>query len=100
MTHTVNKGETATFTCNVVRDDTASARWYKQIPGRVPQYVLRHYHSWSTPKYGSGFSSPKFTSTSSSKIDYSLTINNVKVADSAVYYCQTFDSTAKETVSQ
>ncbi|KAB5553914.1 hypothetical protein PHYPO_G00044140 [Pangasianodon hypophthalmus] len=100
VSHTVNKGDTATFMCNVVRDDDASANWYKQIPGGVPQYVLRHYNSWSTPKYGSGFSSPKFTSTSSSKIDYNLIINNVEVEDSAVYYCQTYDSTAKEYVSQ
>ena len=27
----------------------AYARWYKQIPGGVPQYVLRFYHGWSSP---------------------------------------------------
>lgn len=48
--------------------------------------MLRHYYIWSTPKYGSGFSSYKFTSRSSSKIDYNLIINTVKVEDSAVYH--------------
>ncbi|XP_073670173.1 immunoglobulin lambda-1 light chain-like [Paramisgurnus dabryanus] len=94
---TVNKGNKATINCNLgsVEND---ARWYKQISGGVPQYVLRHYHGWSSPSYGSGFSAPKFTSTSSSKSDYSLIINNVDVRDSAVYYCHTWDDSAKENV--
>nr|XP_046272115.1 immunoglobulin lambda-1 light chain-like isoform X10 [Scatophagus argus] len=75
-----------------------SARWYKQIPGGVPQFVLSFYHSSSSPGYGSGFSSPKFTSTHQSQSDYRLIINNVEEGDSAVYYCQTWDSSAKQHV--
>ncbi|XP_048031319.1 immunoglobulin lambda-1 light chain [Megalobrama amblycephala] len=89
---TVNKGQTATLDCNLGTVTNAQARWYKQTPGGVPQHVLRFYHGWSSVKYGSGFSAPKFTSTHSSKSDYSLIINNVDVGDSAVYYCQTYDS--------
>ncbi|ROL53045.1 Immunoglobulin lambda-1 light chain [Anabarilius grahami] len=87
---TVNKGQTATLDCNLGIVNSA-ARWYKQTPGGVPQFVLVFNHDWSSVKYGSGFSAPKFTSTHSSKSDYSLIINNVDVGDSAVYYCQTYD---------
>ncbi|KAK9978412.1 hypothetical protein ABG768_020163 [Culter alburnus] len=97
---TVNKGQTATLDCNLGTVTNSAARWYKQTPGGVPQYVLRFYHGNSSPTYGSGFSAPKFTSTHSSKSDYSLIINNVDVGDSAVYYCNTWDDTAKEHISQ
>ncbi|XP_059204384.1 immunoglobulin lambda-1 light chain-like [Centropristis striata] len=95
---TVRKGETATMDCNLGTVTGSYARWYKQIPGGVPQYVLRFYHSNSSPTYGSGFSSPKFTSTHQSTVDYRLIINNVEEGDSAVYYCHTWDSSAKENV--
>uniref|UniRef100_A0A3P8R4X6 Ig-like domain-containing protein n=1 Tax=Astatotilapia calliptera TaxID=8154 RepID=A0A3P8R4X6_ASTCA len=65
----VRKGETATMDCNL-GTGTGTVYWYKQIPGGVPQYVLRFYHSWSSPGYGSGFSAPKFTSTHQSTSDY------------------------------
>nr|XP_046272243.1 immunoglobulin lambda-1 light chain-like isoform X11 [Scatophagus argus] len=94
---TLRTGETATMDCNLGTVDN-TARWYKQIPGGVPQYVLSFHHGWSSPDYGSGFSSPKFTSTHQSKSDYRLIINNVEEGDSAVYYCQTWDNSAKESV--
>ncbi|XP_071249729.1 immunoglobulin lambda-1 light chain-like isoform X2 [Salvelinus alpinus] len=95
---TVRKGETATMDCNLGTVDN-SARWYKQVPGGVPQYVLRWYHTgWSSVKYGSGFSSPKFTSNHQSKSDYRLIINSVEETDSAVYYCNTWDDSVKEHV--
>ncbi|XP_041862150.1 immunoglobulin lambda-1 light chain-like [Melanotaenia boesemani] len=94
---TVRKGETATMDCNL-GTVTNDARWYKQIPGGVPQLVLRHYHGWSSPKYGSGFSSPKITCNHQSTSDYRLIINNVEEGDSAVYYCETWDSSASEFV--
>uniref|UniRef100_A0A3B4FSF0 Ig-like domain-containing protein n=1 Tax=Pundamilia nyererei TaxID=303518 RepID=A0A3B4FSF0_9CICH len=87
----VRKGETATMDCNLGTVNNY-VYWYKQIPGGVPQYVLRFYHSWGSPSYGSGFSSPKFTSTHQSTKDYRLIINNVEEGDSAVYYCKTWDS--------
>uniref|UniRef100_A0A8C1RUL8 Uncharacterized protein n=1 Tax=Cyprinus carpio TaxID=7962 RepID=A0A8C1RUL8_CYPCA len=97
---TVSKGETAKLDCNLGTVTDQSARWYKQTPAGAPQFVLRFRHDWSSVKYGSGFSAPKFTSTHSSKSDYSLIINNVDVDDSAVYYCHTWDSSASEEVSQ
>ncbi|KAL3987006.1 cyclin-dependent kinase 8/11 [Sarotherodon galilaeus] len=90
----VRKGETATMDCNLGTVTNNVAAWYKQIPGGVPQFVLYFYHSHSSPTYGSGFSSSKFTSTHQSTTDYRLIIKNVEEGDSAVYYCQTWDSSA------
>uniref|UniRef100_A0A3Q3AGX7 Ig-like domain-containing protein n=1 Tax=Kryptolebias marmoratus TaxID=37003 RepID=A0A3Q3AGX7_KRYMA len=97
---TVRTGETATMDCNLGSVTGSAARWYKQIPGGVPQFVLRFYHGSSSPSYGSGFSSPKFTSTHQSTSDYRLIIKTVEERDSAVYYCKTLDSSAAAYVSQ
>ncbi|XP_078017334.1 immunoglobulin lambda-1 light chain-like isoform X3 [Epinephelus lanceolatus] len=95
---TLRKGETATMDCNLGTVTGYEAVWYKQIPGGVPQYVLRFYHTFSSAEYGSGFSSPKFTSNHQSTSDYRLIINNVEEGDSAVYYCKTLDGSANEFV--
>nr|XP_029138126.1 immunoglobulin lambda-1 light chain-like isoform X1 [Labrus bergylta] len=95
---TLRRGETATMDCNLGTVTNSYALWYKQIPGGVPQYILRNLHSWSSPSYGSGFSSPKFTSTHQSQSDYRLIISTVEERDSAVYYCSTWDSSVKEWV--
>ncbi|KAG1926445.1 immunoglobulin omega chain [Pimephales promelas] len=95
----VNKGETVSLVCNT-GSSTDGGRWYKQVAGGTPQFVLNSFHGWSSPKYGSGFSSPKFTVSYPTKSDCHLSISNVDVGDSAVYYCGTWDSSAKENVSQ
>ncbi|XP_053340963.1 uncharacterized protein LOC128511940 [Clarias gariepinus] len=97
---TLTQGQTATMDCNLGNITDQSVRWYKQVPGGVPQHVIRHHQSWSSPAYGSGFSSPKFTSTCSSASDCNVVISNVEVGDSAVYYCNIWDDSAKEHVSQ
>ncbi|XP_064176589.1 immunoglobulin lambda-1 light chain-like isoform X2 [Anguilla rostrata] len=94
----VSKGDTATMNCNLGTVSDRGARWYKQVPGGVPQFVLFFYHPNSAPTYGAGFSSPRFTSNHQSKSDYRLIINTVEAGDSAVYYCTTWDDTAKEWV--
>uniref|UniRef100_A0A8B9J563 Immunoglobulin V-set domain-containing protein n=1 Tax=Astyanax mexicanus TaxID=7994 RepID=A0A8B9J563_ASTMX len=86
--------------CNLGTVTGSGPRFYKQVPGGVPQYMLRNFHEYTSVEYGSGFSSPKFTSTHSSKSDYTLIISNVEVGDSAVYYCKVWDSSAKEYASQ
>uniref|UniRef100_A0A669FC23 Ig-like domain-containing protein n=2 Tax=Oreochromis niloticus TaxID=8128 RepID=A0A669FC23_ORENI len=96
----VRKGETATMDCNLGTVTNYAAAWHKQIPGGSPQFVLYFYHSDSSPGYGSGFSSPKFTSTHQSTTDYRLIIKNVEEGDSAVYYCQTWDGSANSGVSR
>ncbi|KAK2915931.1 hypothetical protein Q8A67_000305 [Cirrhinus molitorella] len=92
---TVRKGEKAKLDCNLGTVTSDAARWYKQTPGGAVQFVLMFGYGWSSVRYGSGFSAPKFTSTHSSKSDYSLIINNVDVDDSAVYYCQTWDNSVR-----
>ena len=82
----------------------SAARWHKQVPGGVPQFVLRFHHSWSSPNYGSGFSSPKFTTTHESQTDYCLIINNVEEVDLAVFnmgrLCKRVGTTVLYTVTK
>ncbi|XP_053341054.1 immunoglobulin lambda-1 light chain-like isoform X6 [Clarias gariepinus] len=94
---TVDKGNSVTMDCNIAKDENY-VYWYKQIPPAAPEFVLKFYYSYSTSLYGNNFSSTRFTSKASSKIDYQLIISNVEVEDSAVYYCGTWDSSAKEHV--
>uniref|UniRef100_A0A3B3YHS5 Ig-like domain-containing protein n=1 Tax=Poecilia mexicana TaxID=48701 RepID=A0A3B3YHS5_9TELE len=97
---TVRKGETATMDCNLGSVNDSSSRWYRQIPGEVPLYMLRVRHDWSAPKYDTGFPSSRHTGTHQSTSDYRLQISSVEEGDSAVYYCKTWDKSAKENVSQ
>uniref|UniRef100_A0A3B4UGW3 Immunoglobulin lambda-1 light chain-like n=1 Tax=Seriola dumerili TaxID=41447 RepID=A0A3B4UGW3_SERDU len=90
---TLRKGETATMDCNLGTVTLSPARWYKQIPGGVPQFVLVYYHGWWSVTYGAGFSSPKHTSNYENESSYRMIITNVEEGDSAVYYCKTWDGT-------
>ncbi|XP_044186234.1 immunoglobulin lambda-1 light chain-like isoform X1 [Thunnus albacares] len=96
--HTVSTGQEVVLNCNIQRDDGYYVSWYKQVPGKAPQYVLKFYHSHSSPSFGSGFSSDRFNSRSSSKIDYQFIIKRAEAGDTAVYYCETWDSSAQEYV--
>ncbi|XP_074512655.1 immunoglobulin lambda-1 light chain-like [Sebastes fasciatus] len=91
---TVRTGETVTMDCNLGTVTDSPSRWYKQTPGGVPQFVLIYQRSWWSVTYGSGFSSPKHTSNYQNETHYHFIINNVEEGDSAVYYCQTWDSSA------
>ncbi|XP_028978918.2 immunoglobulin lambda-1 light chain-like isoform X1 [Esox lucius] len=94
---TLRKGEMVTLDCNTGGDGKI-AFWYKHVQGGVPRFVLYYHHSYSSVKYGSGFSSPKFTCNHQSQSDYQFIINNVEESDSAVYYCKTLDGSANEYV--
>ncbi|XP_049417395.1 immunoglobulin lambda-1 light chain-like [Epinephelus fuscoguttatus] len=97
--HTVSTGQQVVLNCNIQRYDSQYVIWYKQVPGEAPQYVLRFYPSDSAPDdFGSGFSSDRFNSKSSSNIDYQFIIKRTETGDSAVYYCETWDNSAKEYV--
>uniref|UniRef100_A0A8C6UG66 Ig-like domain-containing protein n=1 Tax=Neogobius melanostomus TaxID=47308 RepID=A0A8C6UG66_9GOBI len=93
---TVTRGQSVSMDCNLGHVENSGARWYKQAPGGVTQFLLVFYHPNSAPTYGSGVSSSKFTCTHQSKKDYRLTINNVDQGDTGVYYCKTYDDTVKE----
>ncbi|XP_076608746.1 immunoglobulin lambda-1 light chain-like [Chaetodon auriga] len=96
--HTVSPGQEVVFNCNIQRDDSQYVRWYKQVPGEAPQFVLSFYYGDSSPSFGTGFSSDRFNSKASSNTDYQFIIKRAEAGDSAVYYCQTWDSSAKEYV--
>ncbi|KAM4598494.1 immunoglobulin lambda-1 light chain-like isoform 1-T1 [Polymixia lowei] len=94
----VNEQQTATFYCDITKNEGYYVHWYKQVPGGVPAYILRFYYSHSSPdQYGSGFTSERFTSKAQST-NYQLIINNVEETDSAVYYCETWDNSVNENV--
>uniref|UniRef100_A0A671Z0M4 Ig-like domain-containing protein n=1 Tax=Sparus aurata TaxID=8175 RepID=A0A671Z0M4_SPAAU len=99
--HTVSTGQQVVLNCNIERPESEYVSWYKQVPGEAPQYVLRFYHSDSSPdEFGTGFSSDRFDSKASSNINFQFIIKRAETGDSAVYYCETWDSTASEVVSQ
>ncbi|KAM3598289.1 uncharacterized protein V6R79_016174 [Siganus canaliculatus] len=98
--HTVSPGQEVVLKCNIQRHDGAYVSWYKQVPGEVPQYVLRRHYTESSPYFGTGFSSDRFNSKAPSNVDYQFIIKRTETGDSAVYYCQTWDGTDEEHVSQ
>ncbi|XP_061567665.1 immunoglobulin lambda-1 light chain-like [Cololabis saira] len=95
---TVTKGETVNMDCNLGTVTNNDIFWYKQIPGGVPLYMLRFYHSYSSPKYDTGFPSARHTCTHQSTSDYRLIISKVEEGDSAVYYCKIWDGSANDVV--
>ncbi|XP_061567699.1 immunoglobulin lambda-1 light chain-like [Cololabis saira] len=97
--HTVSTGQEVVLNCNIERYDGYYVNWYKQVPGGTPQYVLRFIYGQSSPdNFGPGFSSDRFNSKSTSTIDYQFIIQRAETGDSAVYYCQTWDSSVNEAV--
>ncbi|XP_076739710.1 immunoglobulin lambda-1 light chain [Maylandia zebra] len=92
--HTVSPGQEVVLNCNIERYDRNYVRWYKHVPGEAPRYVLRFRHSSSSLEFGTGFTSDRFNSKSSSNIDYQFIIKRAETGDSAVYYCQTYDDSA------
>ncbi|KAJ8344744.1 hypothetical protein SKAU_G00289370 [Synaphobranchus kaupii] len=97
---TVTKGDTASMDCNLGTVTNDAVRWYKQVPGGVPQFVLYYYHAGSILIYGAGFSSTLVTTSQQTASDNRLIITNVEAGDSAVYYCKTWDGSVKEYASQ
>ncbi|XP_075941995.1 immunoglobulin lambda-1 light chain-like [Anarhichas minor] len=96
--HTVSTGQEVVLNCNIQRYDGYYVSWYKQVPGEAPQYVLRFHYSGSSLDFGSGFSSDRFNSKSSSSIEYQFIIKQAEAGDSAQYYCGTYDSSASAAV--
>uniref|UniRef100_A0A3Q2EHE7 Ig-like domain-containing protein n=1 Tax=Cyprinodon variegatus TaxID=28743 RepID=A0A3Q2EHE7_CYPVA len=97
-TETVSTGQQVVLKCNIQRDDQNLVRWFKQVPGGVPQYVLSFRHSDSALRFGTGFSSNRFNSKSTSSIDFQFIIKQAEAGDSALYFCQTWDDSANELI--
>uniref|UniRef100_A0A673AEG7 Immunoglobulin lambda-1 light chain-like n=1 Tax=Sphaeramia orbicularis TaxID=375764 RepID=A0A673AEG7_9TELE len=98
---TVSAGQEVVLKCNIQRDDDGYyVSWYKQVPGGAPQFVMDFYHTDSETDYGTGFSSDRFNSKTTSDIDYQLIISRAEIGDSAQYFCETWDDSASAAVSQ
>uniref|UniRef100_UPI003AAD0AB0 immunoglobulin lambda-1 light chain-like n=1 Tax=Centroberyx gerrardi TaxID=166262 RepID=UPI003AAD0AB0 len=95
---TVSTGQEVIMSCNIERYDSNYVSWYKQVPGGVPQYVLRFYHGSSSLEFGTGFSSSRFNSKSLSSTDYQFIIKRAEAGDSAEYFCLTWDDSAATVV--
>nr|XP_061805716.1 immunoglobulin lambda-1 light chain-like [Nerophis lumbriciformis] len=95
---TVSVGQEVVLNCNIQRHYGNSVGFYRQFPGDAPQLILRHRHSWSSPDYGSGFSSSQFNAKTSSSVDFQFIIKQAKAEDSAEYYCSTWDGSASDVV--
>uniref|UniRef100_A0A672YFT0 Immunoglobulin lambda-1 light chain-like n=1 Tax=Sphaeramia orbicularis TaxID=375764 RepID=A0A672YFT0_9TELE len=97
--HTVSPGQEVVLKCNV-QTDYAVVSWYKQVPGEAPQFVLYFYRGQSSPTYGTGFSSDRFNSKTTSNIDYQFIIKRAEAGDSAQYFCGTWNDSPRVAVSQ
>ncbi|OCT97576.1 hypothetical protein XELAEV_18009805mg [Xenopus laevis] len=90
----VNLGERATLTCNIGAKDGSWVNLLKQIPGNVPQLIIAHHHSATSPVYGPGISTDRYNATiNDAATEYQFIIKRTETADTAHYYCaKWFDS--------
>ncbi|XP_041673486.1 immunoglobulin lambda-1 light chain-like [Cheilinus undulatus] len=92
---TVAPGEEAVLKCNIERDYGNFVSWFKQTDGEDRQYVLRYYYGHNHPDFGTGFSSDRFHSKCTSKLDYQFIIKRAEIGDSAVYLCKAWDTSSE-----
>nr|AAI67133.1 Unknown (protein for MGC:189647) [Xenopus tropicalis] len=98
----VNLGERATFNCHIGTKDGHYVYLLKQIPGNAPQLIIYHQHSFTSPRYGPGISTDRYTATiNSAATEYQFIIKKAETADTAHYYCvKWFDSISAYVFSQ
>uniref|UniRef100_A0A671QAS5 Ig-like domain-containing protein n=1 Tax=Sinocyclocheilus anshuiensis TaxID=1608454 RepID=A0A671QAS5_9TELE len=84
---TTNKGDPVTLQCNYSTSATnVYIYWYKQLPNRSPTFML------SVFSFGKGTTEDEFKDRFSATLNSKSTtvplmIEDVRVSDSAVYYC-------------
>ncbi|GCC38681.1 immunoglobulin lambda-1 light chain-like [Chiloscyllium punctatum] len=90
----VSPGTSVSLSCTVKNRDISDRwlRWYRQRPGMTPEWILTHK---STNDGGALFRGSEITdrfthSRNDPKNTVTLTINNVELKDSAVYYCSIY----------
>ncbi|KAG8454657.1 hypothetical protein GDO86_001033 [Hymenochirus boettgeri] len=84
----VNRGQTATFNCDVGVKNNHITAFLLQSPGKSPQLIFYHHHSYTEPKYGPGMSSVHFgSSINSAGTEYQPVMKNIYTMDTDTYYC-------------
>ncbi len=86
---TAKEADQIILTCNYTTKSTnadAYLFWYKQLPNKSPTFILNKY------PFSEGTTEPEFKRRFSAKLDTTsrtvpLMIQDVRVSDSAVYYC-------------
>uniref|UniRef100_A0A671X2Z0 Ig-like domain-containing protein n=1 Tax=Sparus aurata TaxID=8175 RepID=A0A671X2Z0_SPAAU len=76
-------GQTVSIRCRTSESVSDYLHWYLQKPGQAPQLLI-----YDATDRQSGVSS-RFSGSSGSSTDFTLTISGVQAEDAAVYYCQT-----------
>ncbi|OCT97589.1 hypothetical protein XELAEV_18009818mg [Xenopus laevis] len=86
--YAVNLGEKATFNCHIGAKDDYQVVLLKQIPGNAPQLIVFHHHSFTSPRYGPGISTDRYTATiNAAATEYQFIIKKADTADTVHYYC-------------
>uniref|UniRef100_A0A3B3U6S2 Ig-like domain-containing protein n=1 Tax=Poecilia latipinna TaxID=48699 RepID=A0A3B3U6S2_9TELE len=75
-----SEGSSATLTCSYTKDSADYLFWYRQNPGKHPEFLKSHSPS------GGAESLDRMTFKGSNE-EMSITISSAAVTDSAVYYC-------------
>ncbi|XP_041417880.1 immunoglobulin lambda-1 light chain isoform X7 [Xenopus laevis] len=84
----VNLGERASISCHIGAKDEHYVYFLKQIPGNAPQFIIYHHHSFTSPKYGPGIPTDRYTATiNSAATEYQFIIKKAETEDTAHYYC-------------
>uniref|UniRef100_A0A3B3XYU5 Ig-like domain-containing protein n=1 Tax=Poecilia mexicana TaxID=48701 RepID=A0A3B3XYU5_9TELE len=75
-----SEGSSATLTCSYTKGSVQFLFWYRQNPGKHPEFLKSHSPS------GGAESLDRMTFKGSNE-EMSMTISSAAVTDSAVYYC-------------
>nr|AAR84218.1 T cell receptor alpha [Tachyglossus aculeatus] len=87
------EGESVTLRCSYSTTASSSVYlyWYRQYPGRGPEYILERGARGSTYANTAAFAKERFSSTATDD-STSLSIRELSLSDTATYYCALRDS--------
>ncbi|KTF83253.1 hypothetical protein cypCar_00022192 [Cyprinus carpio] len=97
---TTSEGDQVIVRCNYTTTDTNPYLfWYQQLPNKSPTFILNKF------TFGDGNTEPDFKKRFSATLDSTsrtvpLMIKDVRVSDSAVYYCALRPTVTENTKTQ